>query len=787
MELFTQTLLDTPGPTNMTNPPPKDSLVFLDLDMKPNSSRFACSVCNKPTLSCCMECKSVFYCSLEHQQLHWNTHQYECRPSDDVGNVIPSRSVLRFDDNNSRKYSIIGRERAISRETNDENKKNIGRRTDTGKSEMEKSTRGEATEKEEVVHRREPRKESLQVGSEQSLSRKERLRKLREVLKCYMNMQYDQACLKARRLYEMAKELFEIDEIDIFEFIGDGLLLVKCFLTSGNIQSARENLVDLWKVAHEFVSDQKIEWKDENEKNSKLAFMHLNRGMITFKESETINFEKKQEINAKIQKITNLFSSFAVLFNAVGDFKNCEEAYVRYIKVVENNFGETSLESSNCYYLLGVFYLEQKYYVKSMACFKKALKNRQTKFNEDEMHESIADCYYNMAIIYKHTDKTLKAMKCLNTAFRVRTNLIGEFSLPVAQVLELVGKIITIQEDYRTAWAKFQECLAIRRRVLNDDTHPDVQRIKSLIQDLLQTINAKIHDDSITYGKREALFQLQKELEGKKTGPDYRIAFTEASRIKDPAYISKISFHAESNGLDEDDNRSPSKKANSRIHEPEFETVQKSDTALERSWSKTSGQHLKSLNFNRVQSNTRIEQDTEVYEHPDKYFDVANSIKTINERSPAESNKRATLGIPTEGELLTHQFLRPDIFRLQSSPIVTPKNVSPSAKKSVGGRKPTKSVTTMDRGFRASFLDNGVRRSSDNTTEKKNKKLNLPEKFVDELTNGQILLLSQLNSIIKENQNEKLDVLTKQSDFLKSLTNDQRDEFMALNADLDLN
>jgi len=42
----------------------------------------------------------------------------------------------------------------------------------------------------------------------------------------------------------------------------------------------------------------------------------------------------------------------------MGDFTNCEAAYVRYVKVIDVNFGEESPESSNAYFLMGIFYLE---------------------------------------------------------------------------------------------------------------------------------------------------------------------------------------------------------------------------------------------------------------------------------------------------------------------------------------------------------------------------------------------------------------------------------------------
>lgn len=39
-----------------------------------------CIVCDGPTALRCSGCKSVFYCTREHQKKHWSTHRRECKP-----------------------------------------------------------------------------------------------------------------------------------------------------------------------------------------------------------------------------------------------------------------------------------------------------------------------------------------------------------------------------------------------------------------------------------------------------------------------------------------------------------------------------------------------------------------------------------------------------------------------------------------------------------------------------------------------------------------------------------
>lgn len=70
------------------------------------------------------------------------------------------------------------------------------------------------------------------------------------------------------------------------------------------------------------------------------------------------NPRKKPVINIEFKKVTNLLATIGALFYAVGDFKNCELMYAKYVKFIETNFGSEHLQTSNCYFLMGVFYLE---------------------------------------------------------------------------------------------------------------------------------------------------------------------------------------------------------------------------------------------------------------------------------------------------------------------------------------------------------------------------------------------------------------------------------------------
>ena len=52
------------------------------------------------------------------------------------------------------------------------------------------------------------------------------------------------------------------------------------------------------------------------------------------------------------------FGLMASFYNAIGMQVQCEKAYVRYIQLVEQFFNNDSLETSNAYFLVGLYYFE---------------------------------------------------------------------------------------------------------------------------------------------------------------------------------------------------------------------------------------------------------------------------------------------------------------------------------------------------------------------------------------------------------------------------------------------
>lgn len=117
-------------------------------------------------------------------------------------------------------------------------------------------------------------------------------------------------------------------------------------------------------------------------------------------------------------------ATIAAFYNAVGNQVKCEEAYVRYVRWIEQFYGADSLEASNCYFLVGLYYFEEQQLQKSLACFIKALFVR-TKELGGESHPACADCLLNMGILYKRLGVPSRAITSFAKALEIKRDCIG--------------------------------------------------------------------------------------------------------------------------------------------------------------------------------------------------------------------------------------------------------------------------------------------------------------------------------------------------------------------------
>lgn len=230
----------------------------------------------------------------------------------------------------------------------------------------------------------------------------------------------------------MSKRLF-FNEPGTFyySYIVDSLVLVKCFLRQDKIQLAQDTLDQSWTILMKFytngnykVTEDDIFIQDGKELTKIDQYIRRLSGRTGGNSKKKNNFEAMENERLKIRKNlliikeikkrTSLLSTFATLFNALGNFKACESCYVHYLKLIQVNYGKRSLESSNCFFLMGIFYLTSSsptspHLKKAISCFMASLKIRTKVL--PETHTSVSDCYYNIGIVLflaRNSNETVK-------------------------------------------------------------------------------------------------------------------------------------------------------------------------------------------------------------------------------------------------------------------------------------------------------------------------------------------------------------------------------------------
>ena len=190
-----------------------------------------------------------------------------------------------------------------------------------------------------------------------------------------------------------------------YQFVNISLIYVKCLL----IESKEEAIKNQSGLVLDKAYNLLIKWfghQDQYYDNIQNIKDHIyqknyqkENGMESLMRHEQ---SAHSRTNIQLPDFLWMLSSIATIaafFNSIQHQKQCETVYVRYVKLTQDVYGNQSLEASNAYFMIGVYYFEIEHIQKSLGCFIKSLSIRKTKLGPHSI--GIADCHYNMAILYK--------------------------------------------------------------------------------------------------------------------------------------------------------------------------------------------------------------------------------------------------------------------------------------------------------------------------------------------------------------------------------------------------
>lgn len=105
-------------------------------------------------------------------------------------------------------------------------------------------------------------------------------------------------------------------------------------------------------------------------------------------------------------------------------------------------FGKDSKETSNCYFMMGSYFMENEEYNKAIACYIRASEMRA---------DFSGDCYYNLGIIFHILKKQKISIQMFENALKMRELEFGENSVELADVYHNIALIHQNMKNYKAA------------------------------------------------------------------------------------------------------------------------------------------------------------------------------------------------------------------------------------------------------------------------------------------------------------------------------------------------
>ena len=85
------------------------------------------------------------------------------------------------------------------------------------------------------------------------------------------------------------------------------------------------------------------------------------------------DYELFDKQKSTLYQLLSLIPKIGSEFENLGNDHQCQICYVYYVCTIEIIFGESSEESSTCYFWLGHYYQERQFFIKSQNCFQKCI------------------------------------------------------------------------------------------------------------------------------------------------------------------------------------------------------------------------------------------------------------------------------------------------------------------------------------------------------------------------------------------------------------------------------
>lgn len=462
------------------------------------------AVWKKKSINHC-NCGIIYYCSLKHQRQDWKNHKDE---HIEVMKTLENRENEKLQPYDPRSSKFVTRTETYSDHRRStfkgvrRNSKNSKRKTLQTDFKFDKKANG----KEEIFNdiknaKKEHTWEKIlywQYKGKNSKMLEEAKQNYESVYSDYEKILQD----------ESGATLFDIRRV-----VYDILLYAKALVINHEFNEAIKPLNQWVALLKTFrINTQEVvkSWVTDKRENKLDGNEELGSVMTTTKKSIGQKGNRGgTQTYSSFKMILSTYSAIAALYSRCGNQRKAEQVYEKYITEVSKAYikyhGTFNIPTSDCFFWMGVFYMENDMNMKAEKWFEKALYIRKN-FYQTEYHPSWADCYYNLSVIYKKRKFLNKAQDAINDWIKIRIETIGKESLPVADAFEQYAKLMFYCENYKGAINAIEKWFEIRKKIIPDSKHPDIARVTNLVIYFYKIIDEKSQKSKLP--KKSMMFDL---------------------------------------------------------------------------------------------------------------------------------------------------------------------------------------------------------------------------------------------------------------------------------------
>ncbi|CAD8125026.1 unnamed protein product [Paramecium sonneborni] len=357
-----------------------------------------CAVCSLKTTLGCSQCKSVFYCSVEHQRQHWSTHQQSCQS-------MKNQDNKQMDDTLS-------------------------------KSPASKPQRFE------IQQAFQPKSDKKLIMNERDILIEEHDRYRQISIRLLSQRDYQDAIQQIRKTIEFAQKLELIGgKEDTYEKIADQMLLVRAQIKLLELETARKTLISFF--------DQVKQLTQTQQKNDQIKVSNILKVMaqLFYETGDQRQCEQAYvEYTLMIEKCYGEESNqTGNAYFLVGTFYLQHKHYTQALACfkralnIRSNFNPNMENVSDCWYNMGVIYKQQNKRDQAIDFLEKALKLRRQIIGQNSLQAAV--CLETLGKLHIQYNEHQNAYSRLQECFNIRKQLLKN---PQHQEIERVSKLIQI-------------------------------------------------------------------------------------------------------------------------------------------------------------------------------------------------------------------------------------------------------------------------------------------------------------------------------------------------------